>query len=62
MAVITETAPAQSLASTSIGKLKLNGSVSANGHDSKHVNGKASASAPAEKESKLVDPFNYVVS
>ena len=62
MAVITETAlnaQAQAKAnghSNSVGKIKLNG----------HVNGNASSSATAapvkEAETKLVDPFNYVVS
>jgi hypothetical protein len=48
MAVITETARTQSATPAAIGTIKLNG-----------TNGTA---RPAEKESKLVDPFNYVVS
>ncbi len=62
MAVITETAPAQTLAN-GVGKLKLNGHSSCNAHvnGNGRMNGNGDASAEKE-ETKLVDPFNYVVS
>lgn len=60
MAVITETAPAQTLVN-GLTKLKLNGHAETNGHSNGyHTNG--SSVEAKEQESKLVDPFNYVVS
>lgn len=66
MTVLTETSAAQAL-HASVGKLKLNGSVNGHAQSNGRANGLAHANGSngieaKEKDSKLVDPFNYVVS